>query len=282
MEVLIMIKNKFKLTMAVAMSAMFLLAPISAKAETNNLNNFGAPAGFDWEAERARERAIFDKFEEKYKNESNKQCSNLSFAGECDDISKINKNCLSNYSSEQLNDIIASIKASADSNGIDVPTGNLQLAWLCAAQIAKDHGYPIAGSIVEASVKNYPFQVFNGQIGTTIKSTNVWKNYYSNLVNNNIERDDSSFAFEKYDNADLFFALHNVEVHSRKAAPYVAFDKSYNVNIHDVFDFEYWRYNDLFVTLINNWAWLCQQAGVLNPITVDIDFNTGLCARSLK
>ncbi len=56
-----MIKNKFKLTMAVAMSAMFLIAPISVKAESNNLNNFGAPAGFDWEAERARERAVFER-----------------------------------------------------------------------------------------------------------------------------------------------------------------------------------------------------------------------------
>lgn len=35
-----MIKNKFKLTMAVAMSAMFLITPISVKAESNNLTKF--------------------------------------------------------------------------------------------------------------------------------------------------------------------------------------------------------------------------------------------------
>ena len=77
-----MLKGKLKLTMAVAMSAMFLLAPISVKAESNNLNNFGAPAGFDWEAERARERAIFDKFEAKYKKESNKRLLGSTF-NEC-------------------------------------------------------------------------------------------------------------------------------------------------------------------------------------------------------
>ncbi len=68
-----MLKGKLKLTMAVAMSAMFLIAPISVKAESNNLNNFGAPAGFDWEAERARERAVIERFDREHADQIHKK-----------------------------------------------------------------------------------------------------------------------------------------------------------------------------------------------------------------
>ena len=68
-----MLKGKLKLTMAVAMSAMFLLAPISVKAESNDLNNFGTPAGFDWEAEKARQKAVFEKFNREHADQIHKK-----------------------------------------------------------------------------------------------------------------------------------------------------------------------------------------------------------------
>lgn len=61
-----MLKNKLKATMAVAMTTMFLLSPISAKAESSNLTNFGAPEGFDWAAEREREKAVFERFNKEH------------------------------------------------------------------------------------------------------------------------------------------------------------------------------------------------------------------------
>lgn len=76
-----------------------------------------------------------------------------------------------------------------------------------------------------------------------------------------------SFAFTKNDNADLYYALHNVDIQISRL-----FDLTI-VNITDVFDFEYDNdYDSLFTSIVNNWAWLCQQTNVLNPISINIAF----------
>lgn len=46
------------------------------------------------------------------------------------------------------------------------------------------------------------------------------------------------------------------------------------VKVFDVFDFAYDNnYDSLFTSMVNNWAWLCQNAGVLNPIKITISFS---------
>ena len=41
--------------------------------------------------------------------------------------------------------------------------------------------------------------------------------------------------------------------------------------MEDTFDFELENnYDDLFTTLVNNWGWLCENAGVLHPIKITL------------
>lgn len=80
-----------------------------------------------------------------------------------------------------------------------------------------------------------------------------------------------SFKITKKMNSDLFYALYNVnakETH-RGAGNFT----SYYVEITDTFDFSYDNnYDSLFTSLVNNWAWLCQQTGCLHKIKVKINF----------
>ena len=50
----------------------------------------------------------------------------------------------------------------------------------------------------------------------------------------------------------------------------------YLITVHDTFDFAYDNnYDDLFTTTVNNWAWLCQQTHVLNPIEINLSTAIG-------
>jgi Uncharacterized distant relative of cell wall-associated hydrolases len=62
---MINLKAKIKSAIALMVSTAFLFSPISVLAFSPIM-----PKNFDWAAERAREEAIFDKFEKMYKNKS--------------------------------------------------------------------------------------------------------------------------------------------------------------------------------------------------------------------
>lgn len=62
---MINLKAKIKSAIALMVSTAFLFSPISVLAFSPIM-----PKNFDWTAERAREEAIFDKFEKMYKNKS--------------------------------------------------------------------------------------------------------------------------------------------------------------------------------------------------------------------
>lgn len=90
-----MLKSKFKLTVALTMSTMFLLSPISASAATSSNNSSFDIASnenlaseqvykdFDWEAELARQQALFDKFNNEHSQfNRNKSDQNSSLSTE--------------------------------------------------------------------------------------------------------------------------------------------------------------------------------------------------------
>lgn len=71
--------------------------------------------------------------------------------------------------------------------------------------------------------------------------------------------------FSKSDNSDLFYAIHKFS--------YTYSGSSYGARfvISDVFDFSLkFSYQDLFTTIVNNWAYLNQHMGVLYPVRVKI------------
>lgn len=65
-------------------------------------------------------------------------------------------------------------------------------------------------------------------------------------------------------------AIETVETEEKSGSGILAV---YTITITDTFDFAYDNdYDDLFTTLVNNWAWLCQQTSVLNPIDIELVF----------
>lgn len=174
---------------------------------------------------------------------------------------------------EELNQYIDIVKNS-NSNGRITGTDTIKLAWLAAAQIATNNGYPCAGKLVTCSVNNtsysetpkvgpYPFT-------SKIKVSSNYKTYFSKVKSKTTSN--GSFIFTKSDNADLFYALHKVDI-TTKGTSVGTSSAKYTVTITDKFDFGFDNdYSSLFTTTVNNWAWLCQQTGVLNKIPVTITF----------
>lgn len=171
-----------------------------------------------------------------------------------------------NMTNEELNEFITNVSLNQESNYATASvTGiysvELKLAWLAAAQIAINLGYPCAGTLVSKSVANSDYYEDSGSFASKIKATTAYKNWSKNTSISSVE-------IVKSDNADLFYALHNVNINIIGSSSSGA-----RVLVADVFDFAFDNnYDDLFTTAVNNWGWLSQQIHILNPISVTIYF----------
>ncbi len=216
------------------------------------------------------------------------------FANELTDTSVSSKvlntninNKFSSMTNEQLNQYIDNIKKSFNNTNMTTSnisgtkavtsssTGTIGEAWLAAAQIARNAGYPCAASLVECSVNNYAFTE-NSALGNSalfhdkIITTSAYKSSpYNTKSQSSLS---GSIVFNKSDNSDLFYALHNVNISVTNTNPGTIYNMC-TTKITDTFDFAYDNnYDSLFTTLVNNWAWLCQQTSVLNKIPVTISW----------
>ncbi len=207
---------------------------------------------------------LFCQFDNIAANASNGQNNNINFE---------------EMTNEELNAFISNIATSTQNStySLTLPTP-VQQAWLAAAQIAKNQGYQCAGMLVECSVEDIPYtekSTFGGSDGpiwTKLSTTKAYTDYFKKLSENEKITESSSLVIEKSDNADLFYALHKVDVTAEyeKRQMFGTTFETYTITINDVFDFDYDNdYDDLFTTLVNDWAWLCQQTNVLHPITVE-------------
>lgn len=193
---------------------------------------------------------------------------------------------LSQMTKDELNlyiDQIAKICEVNNSGTVSLYTTNSEIpgmvgqAWLAAAEIARDEGYPCAATAVECSVNNVNLTesthvVYgDGPFITKLKSTSAYQTYLSSLLASGKANANGSFEITKSDNSDLYYALHNVTTSATGTFPGTTM-ASYMITITDVFDFALDNdYDDLFTTLVNNWAWLCQQTHVLHPITITLN-----------
>ena len=108
----------------------------------------------------------------------------------------------------------------------------------------------------------------SGIFQSKIVATSKFADYVGNNKNSNYYSGSSSF--EKSDDADLFYSLHNYDIEIIKTGV------RHTIKINDVYDFEVESYDsnyrNIFGVTINNWAWLCQNANVLQAINVNIIF----------
>lgn len=82
---------------------------------------------------------------------------------------------------------------------------------------------------------------------------------------------EGSVGFEKSDDPDLFYSLHNVDYEITKMGS-GAF-QSFFIEFTDVYDFELntdYELDSLLTTLVNDWGWLSQKTGYLKEIDVSI------------
>ena len=171
----------------------------------------------------------------------------------------------------ELNAYIDNISASFNAGDTRIVTQNptlvLKAAWLAAAQAARVAGYPCAAKAVEHSVLGINYTENNGAFAAKIKTTSTFKSFLSATKSSGKTYNRAVREFTKSDNADLFYALHNVTVTLNKSG------SSYKVTVYDIFDFALDNdYSSIFTTVVNNWAWLCQNAHVLNKVTININF----------
>lgn len=147
----------------------------------------------------------------------------------------------------------------------------VKLMWLAAARIARLCGYPCAAKAVEYSVlgMNYSENVPKGGLfGAKILKTRIFASTLEGFKLGGSESYSGSIVFTTADNPDLYFSLHAASIALTSS------ESVSGVKIADVFDFAYDdSISNLFIRLVNNWAWLCQNFSVLNPVSIKIAFN---------
>jgi hypothetical protein len=174
---------------------------------------------------------------------------------------------LSKLSNEELNcyidDMIAKSNnisyPSYSANVITPVTPNLKAEWLAASFILKCSGYPLSGTLIAYSVCGNNYVETNGAFSEAIKGTSKF-----NKIRNSGH---GSVSFERSDNTDLYLSLHSVSYNSRSSS------RGKRIYIHDIYDFAPMKYDNAFVAIVNNWAYLCQHMDVLMPISVEIQID---------
>lgn len=152
--------------------------------------------------------------------------------------------------------------STSKTTAISATSDAIKLAWIAAGEIAIRNGYECAGTLVQYSVQGTDYSETNsGMFIDKIKDSSDYKSYMQS-ISNPINPQTGSFVFTQ---GDLFYALHKVDIFTYAGYPY------YKSVITDVFNFDLDNYmGNLFTTLVNNWAWLCQQTYILTPINVTI------------
>ncbi|WP_242990415.1 hypothetical protein [Faecalibacterium prausnitzii] len=126
----------------------------------------------------------------------------------------------SGMSIDELNKFIDKMKDEDQTRASGNLLNNTQLAWLAAAQIARDKGYECAALMVEFSVYNIDYSESVTDSSTPLldklNTTTVFNNYKNKVLNSGLKDFSGgswSFTIQKSDNADLFYALHMISAY---------------------------------------------------------------------
>ncbi len=181
---------------------------------------------------------------------------------------------------EELNQYIDNVMLSYENNretgevttnGVNVPEGSLEAAWLAASMIATNMGYTCGGKLVECSIYGQPYIENSVSSGTGLFTDKILSSAeYNKYFWENISGRTSTSGSFPFKSGDLFFALHNVNVQSSATLPGTIYT-TYTINFTDTFDFAFDNnYESIYKSAINNWGWLSQQLGALKKIPVRI------------
>jgi hypothetical protein len=138
----------------------------------------------------------------------------------------------------------------------------LVVAWLAAAQVLRVAGNPCVANLIEHSIDGINYFETNGVFAPKIKSTSSYRAWTQWVATGPI-------IFTSSDNLDLFLSLHKANISLVSSGSNGA-----RVRVSDTFNFELSGLSGFsLASIVNDWGWLCQNAGVLTPISVTIDFN---------
>lgn len=160
--------------------------------------------------------------------------------------------------------------AGQDRIAIHYTAQQLKKLWLAAAQAARKVGYPCSATLIECAVKGVDYRETQGKGGLfrdQIVTTNVFKTFMSKIKLGSCRLGKSYvLSHPKSENRDLYYSLHACTYKTTRDC------LRYNITVTDTYDFALMDYGSLFTGVVNNWAWLCQHAGVLQKIQVKITF----------
>lgn len=173
---------------------------------------------------------------------------------------------------EELDTLITSIRMDNIDNDIITTYSNndnviaLKKAWLAAASAAKVAGLDCAGTLLEYSVfaTNY-YENSGGRFTTKIANSRTFNNVMNKATSAGYSPYRSSMQFTASENLDLFLSIHRCSITvSRSGSSHIA-------SVFDIYDFHQDNGNQLLGGLsLNNVGYLMQNAGVLTPISFNI------------
>lgn len=182
---------------------------------------------------------------------------------------------------DELNQYIHSIRekdvlfGKTEMMTLSTTPSEVQLAWKAAAQILINNGYVCAGTLLNASANKVTYftESYGGIFESTIKGTKKYKNFIANAKGKKSYTE--NITYTSSGNTDLFLSLHKCMM-SASGQLINTVAESHEVTVSDTYDFKAElnndTYNDLFVSLVNDAAWLSTKTGDLSTFPVNIYF----------
>ena len=170
-----------------------------------------------------------------------------------------------------------------------LPVLGVKILWLAAAQAARLAGYTCSATLIEYSVLGIPYnengdsqqrwsslnrkmlglpaKASGGLFHDKIVATQTYKDFMEAIKAGTKQTGvEYVLSHSRGENADLYFSLHSCTYTAKESG------EKYAISVYDVYDFHYSEFDNLFVELINNWAWFCQNIGALDAISVNISW----------
>ncbi len=177
-----------------------------------------------------------------------------------EELSKLSDEELQNF----IDESIECLKNGENVNSIENkqldPIQMAKDAWTAAALLANSKGYPLSASLVICSINDNDYSEVNGKFADAIRKTSLFDTMIKNGADDGV--------FTKSMDPDLYYSIHKFSYTSSGGG------SGLRICVHDLFNFELdTTYEDLFSSIVNNYADLMEFAHVLNEIEVIINID---------
>lgn len=154
--------------------------------------------------------------------------------------------------------------------------------WKVASGALISQGLMFSAELLSHSLERNPSDLDydnNSRLGNAIRKTEEYNDLLtriseklSSTIRDSYEYDDKSVAFGKNDDIDLYLAIHGTHHCYVKAERMQSNLWKIDIQIVDVYDFKFNRYDGI-VNGVANWAAYSQLTGDINPYTINVNLD---------